>query len=476
MKFLKLLAVFMLLLGLLLNAGCGNTEPATSTQPSEPDATEAATETSDPVASEDPTVSLNNLRQSMVETPQLFAVAYFGYQDAENGQTPVDPYTVMAKQTPKLCEDLPFLAQIPADQIIGAGGDLFCIVPLDEDATVAVSRGYWDDENEQYIYDDMVYSSSTGDPILLFCNNSGDEPDTQVYISGPSGEVFWYPQTDDNGCAMALQNDNWEDLFLDFSSYRELLAARYRNLKDMGWDLPTEEQLIGITWNWYGYLKDGRQTKCSVVFEEDILSVQWNDGFDEMDHEYLYAPWELTNNGEFAVLTIDFGEFAGILRYDLLHHSEYEELYVGMDVVQEEMNIGWEPLFRFLDRSIAPEPVEMIGTWEQAWTEVEGYRMESEPGACIIEIRTAASAGLLMSYISEDSPEQNFDNELMTIDMRQMHMLCGNDEWVADLDYVGPWDTTYAVTLTADGILIKQNYFLLDGAPSVSYEYFRRAE
>ena len=42
------------------------------------------------------------------------------------------------------------------------------------------------------------------------------------------------------------------------------------------------------------------------------------------------------------------------------------------------------------------------------------------------------------------------------------------------MDYVGPWETTYTVTMTADDILIKQNYFLLDGAPSVSYEYFRR--
>ena len=58
--------------------------------------------------------------------------------------------------------------------------------------------------------------------------------------------------------------------------------------------------------------------------------------------------------------------------------------------------------------------------------------------------------------------------------MRQMHTLCGNDEWVADVDYVGPWDTTYTVTLTADDVLIKQNYYLLDGAPTVSYEYFYR--
>ena len=37
------------------------------------------------------------------------------------------------------------------------------------------------------------------------------------------------------------------------------------------------------------------------------------------------------------------------------------------------------------------------------------------------------------------------------------------------------FDTTYTVTLTVDDILIKQNYYLLDGAPTVNYEYFRRA-
>ena len=79
-----------------------------------------------------------------------------------------------------------------------------------------------------------------------------------------------------------------------------------------------------------------------------------------------------------------------------------------------------------------------------------------------------------MSYTSREFPDNNFSNELLTIDARQMYILCGNDEWVADVNYTGPWDTTYAVTLTVDDILIKQNYFLLDGAPSVSYEYFSR--
>ena len=410
----------------------------------------------------------------MVETPQLFAVAYFGFHPTQNGSLPVDPFAVMQENASSLCGDLPFLLEIPEERIIGEGGDLFCIVPLDENATVAVSKGYWDEENQQYIYDDMLYSSAAGDPILLMCNIDGWGPDTQVFISGPSGEVFWYPQEDDNRCVMPLRNEGWENLFYDFSPYREMLAIEYRRMEDFGWIMPTKEFLTGTTWRWSGFLKDGRYVRYEVVFDADILSVRWNDGIDEQDHEYLYAPWELTCDEDYAVLSIDFREFAGVLRYNLLYHQEFKELYAAMDVVQEDMNIGWEPLYRCLMRTVAPEPTEMIGSWELAWTEAEGYRSYEEQGTRWIEIYSAASGDLLMSYGSEAFPDNNFYNELLMLDMREMHILCGNDEWVADVDHVGPWDTTYTVTLTADDILIKQNYFLLDGAPSVSYEYFRR--
>jgi hypothetical protein len=158
-----------------------------------------------------------------------------------------------------------------------------------------------------------------------------------------------------------------------------------------------------------------------------------------------------------------------------MYHEEFELLYVGMDVVQEELPIGWEPLYRYLGAPEPPEPVEMLGDWEMAWTEVEGDRQEAEPGTCTIEILMSASSGMLMSYTSRELPHHNFENELLTFDERELHYGCGNDAWVADLDYVGPWNTTYAFTLTAEDILIKQNYYLLDGAPTVSYEYFRRA-
>ena len=462
----------LLALVLLLSAGCGKSPDSIKDNIVVP--TEATAPVTDPPRELASDASLTSLRQAMIETPQLFAVAYFGYHETLDSQLPVDSFAVMREYAPQLCADLPFLLEIPEDRVIGESGDLFCIVPLDVGATVAVSKGYWDEENQQYIYDDMLYSSAAGDPFLLFCNSGGWEPDTQVYISGKSGEVFWYPQEDDNRCVNSQRNDDGEVLFFDFSPYRELLMATHSGMKDSGWVMPTKDSLTGTTWSWSRFLKDGRDVIYRVTFEEDILSVRWNDGIDEQDHEYLYAPWELTYDEGFAILSIDFREMAGVLHYNLLYHEAYEELYVAMDAVQEEMPIGAEPLYRYLLREIPPEPTGMIGEWELVWREVEDDRSYAESGECTVEIMSAASGSLLMSYSSQEFPEDNFYNELLTIDMRQMHTLCGNDEWVADVDYVGPWDTTYTVTLTSDDVLIKQNYFLLDGAPTVSYEYFYR--
>ena len=416
--------------------------------------------------------SLVSLRSAMVGTPQVFAVAYFGYH--ETG-LPIDPFEVMQENAPQLCADLPFLLDIPPERIIGESGELFCIVPLDENAIVAVSKGMWFDDIKQCMYEESLYFSESGEPILVFCNSAGFEPDVQVFISGSSGEVFWYPMIDDNLCAIPVRNDNGDMLFYDFSPYREMLVNRYRSMGD-GWTVPTADILRGSTWCWDGFLKDGREVSYQLSFHGDTLSVQWNDGIDEESHVYRDAHWELTNEEDFAILSIDFREMAGVLRYNLRYHEEFGILYLGMDVMQEEMPIGWEPLYRYMTLPIVPEPVEMLGKWELAWTEVEGDRNEAEPGSCSIEIGISASSGFLMSYTSREFPHNNFENEHLSYDEREMYYGCGNDMWVGDLDYVGPWDTTYTVTLTVDDILIKQNYFLLDGAPTVSYEYFCRAE
>ena len=485
-KYIRVILAVLLVCSIVMTTGCAPkpadpTKTTTGiTQPSKPKEETNATEEPTEEATTDPTQipfdsSLNSLRQAMTETPQTFAAAYFGYSEIIDQDTQADPFAIMQENACWLCEDLPFLMEIPQDRIVGETGELYCIVPKDENATVAVNREIWDDNGDNLT--EELYRSESGEPILLFCNGGGWEPDTEVVITDSEGTVTtWYPQLDDNKCAMPLRNDNWEDLFFDFSPYREILMAKHRQLKDAQWHMPTAEKLAGSAWQWTGYLKDYREVRYRLEFQEETLSVFWNDGIDEMGHEYLYAPWELTYDEGFAILAIDFGEFAGVLRYNLLYDEGFDLMYVGMDAVQEGMPMGWEPLYRFLSLSIAPEPIEMIGTWELAWTEVDGDRNEAEPGSCNVVIQSAASSGLLMSYISQEFPDKNFEYELLTIDMREMYYGCGNDAWVADLDYVGPYDTTYTVTLTADGSLLKQNYFVIDGAPMVSYECFNRVE
>lgn len=168
----------------------------------------------------------------MVETPQLFAAAYLGYLENIDQEAQADPYALMQENACWLCEDLPFLLQIPQERVVGETGELYCIVPRDENATIAVNKGIWDAESGACEYTDVIYRSESGDPILLFCNGGGWEPDTQVVITDSEGtQVVWYPQLDDNQCAMPLRNDDWEDLFFDFSPYREIIMAKHRQLE-----------------------------------------------------------------------------------------------------------------------------------------------------------------------------------------------------------------------------------------------------
>ena len=449
-----------------------NTEAQTETETTAPDLTEPdVTEPGDEGA------SLVSLRQAMVETPQLFAVAYFGYHETFDSDDPVDPYAAMLKVAPKLCDDLPFLLDIPEDRIVGEAGDLFCIVPLNEDATVAVSTSMWDDINEEFIYEESIYYSESGEPILLFCNSSGWEPDTQLYISGPSGDVIWYPQQDDNHCAAPLMNDDWEEMFYDFSPYREMLEMEYRSMKenpDWGYQLPTEDDLIDKTWTWYGYRKDGLDISYLVTFSNGYLTVRWYDGIDRIEHSYHNAEWELTHQDGYAVLTIDFQEFAGILRYDLLYSPSYGDLYVAMDILQADMPIGWEPLYRHLSQPYSHDPMDMAGTWELVWTEFEGYQEEAEPGTATIEITTDYEGNYWISFADNTSPDENFTGKELTVIYDELFYGCGNDEWMASVNHTGKYGTEYNLALLFNDTLLLQRYFELDGAPSVSYGCYRR--
>ena len=331
----------------------GHTSPTEGRMPEPSESTYAsdATPTAEPIMPtenwEDP--SLVIFRQAMVETPQLFAAAFFGYvpQDA-------DPYTVMQEAAPQLCEDLPFLLAIDQNHILGVEGQLFCIVPADENATVAVNRRPWNAETESYQEPEVLYRSENGSPILVMCSNEDWIPDTEVVITDSNGTVsIWSPYLDPNYHISALRNENGESLIFDFTSYDEL------------------------------------------------PNPGWNQGIDSS---------------------------------------------------------------------------ELVGTWELAWTEVEGDRNEAEPGVCTIEITVDEAGFFRFTYSNRDFPKENIQYRELLFVPGELYPGCSNDQWIAEMTEESGDTDHYALTLLEDGTLLLQTYWEMDDMPLISYGWYERID
>ena len=297
--------------------------------------------------SEDP--SLMIFRQTMVETPRIFAAAFFG-DVSQNA----DPFTVMKEAAPRLCEDLPFLLTIDREHIVGTEGQLFCIVPADEHATVAVNRRPWNAETERYEEPEVLYRSESGAPILVMCPNEDWIPDTEIVITDSKGIVtIWSPYLDPSYHLSALRNENGENLIFDFTSYDEL---------------PNPE-------------------------------------------------------GNYRV------DSAGLL-----------------------------------------------GTWDLAWTEVEGDRNAAVPGVCTIEITPDEKGFFRFTYTNKDFPEENVRDRELIVAPGELYPGCGNGQWMGRVTEANGDPVQYALTLLEDGTLLLQICWEMDGMPWVSYGWYQRID
>lgn len=119
--------------------------------------------------------------------------------------------------------------------------------------------------------------------------------------------------------------------------------------------------------------------------------------------------------------------------------------------------------------------MELVGTWERILTEVEGYVNETPAGQVIITITGTGEADLQITYKDKEFPDSNYSQKTMTIVPGGDNMGFSGAEWIAEVDHVGNYGTTYALAIV-DGQLVLRNYFEVDGAPGVSYETFRRVD
>ena len=143
--------------------------------------------------------SLNLLYDAMAYDDQYAgSVAYLGYRK-QGDSTPLSDWLV--ENCAGLVEAMPFLLHIPAECILGAGwGDLYCIVPRDENTSLAVNHVTWESLGNGVwpVPGEVLYREECAKPVLIFVNYEQwrDEPDTEIVLVTNDGvEVKWLPQT-----------------------------------------------------------------------------------------------------------------------------------------------------------------------------------------------------------------------------------------------------------------------------------------
>lgn len=175
--------------------------------------------------------SLAWLRERMGFPGMTFGAAYLGYVGGlfEEGFEAGFPLWLQ-ETNPAMLEKYPFIAQIDAGHIVGGAGHLYCIVPVDENASVTISRVQWNGDTQTETVTDTIYHSENGAPVLLFANLD-DLPmlaDTQVIVTDSQGNTCqWYPTLDaQNHIVPNVAADGSYTPF-DFTEYGWQVAPSY---------------------------------------------------------------------------------------------------------------------------------------------------------------------------------------------------------------------------------------------------------
>ena len=119
---------------------------------------------------------------------------------------------------------------------------------------------------------------------------------------------------------------------------------------------------------------------------------------------------------------------------------------------------------------------ELVGSWELAWTEVDGDRNEAAPGICTIEITPDETGFFLFTNSSKDFPEENIQDRELIVVPGELYPGCSNDQWMAEV-IKGSGDIDhYTLTLLKGGTLLLQTNRETDGMPWVSYGWYTRVD
>lgn len=123
--------------------------------------------------------SLVWLRERMAFPQTMFGAAFLGYTgEASDGDW-------LSETDQAALQKYPFISEIDTGHIIGNDDYLYCLVPIDENATVSVNLMRWDSKSDTEEVIEVLYRSEVGDPLLIFAAGGGRCIRIPVLHTGP---------------------------------------------------------------------------------------------------------------------------------------------------------------------------------------------------------------------------------------------------------------------------------------------------
>ena len=263
--------------------------------------------------------SLDLLRQQLDERQQdeRFAVAYIGDINGKLSDLAVPLRDWINDTAPGLCAQYTFIRNIPQERVVGDSGSLFCVVPHDPNATVAVNRVRWNEAKGDYDTVEVLYRSESGDPILLFVSNDlGSFPTdtTELLLTDSHSDTLsWYPIP--GMVALPYDYENDRKLAYDFTNCGESIVGG----GEIGWTCPSGSQLTQELWAWQGNTDKPAlatlELHANSSQEDDWGSATftwWYESDFVTPEEVYTGEWGLTANGEYSgVLMLDMTRTGG---------------------------------------------------------------------------------------------------------------------------------------------------------------------
>ena len=282
--------------------------------------------------SQEAETSLGWLRDRIDVTGVMFGAAYLGYVGGlfDEGFEAGFPAWLWETNEAMLLE-YPFIAEIDEEHIIGGAGHLYCIVPVDENATVAIKRVQWNEKTQTDEVTEVLYRSESGEPVLLFANLDGVayEADTQVFITDNNGNTCeWYPSLDAMSYLAPCISEAGDYLSFDFTEYAWYDAPpEFASWLSDGWSGMTALGLAGSQRDGMGWITETMVGETSRYAYFSLRFYLEDETGGTVDLEWVYEDsdeFEEMWSGFWTIQTIPDGPSYVTLSLSLVGGNSYE--------------------------------------------------------------------------------------------------------------------------------------------------------